>query len=677
MTNQDKPQITVVHLITGLESGGAESVLAALVAGTNNDKIHNVVISMTDKGFIGEQIEAAGVELVCLNMKSVGSGLGGLWRLIGQLKRLAPDVLLTWLYHADLMGLIAGKIARVPKIIWNIRCSNMDDARYSLLTRTLAFLSPLVDMVIANSNAGFQAHKGRGYHPPGWKILRNGIDTNRFKPDNNSRDTFKNMLGIDQQASVVGLVARFDPMKDHATFFKAAASLGKTNPHVHFVLIGEGVDNKNADITGLISGSGLEGRVSALGPRKDMESIYPAFDALVLSSAYGEGFPNVLAEGMAAGVIAVATNVGDVGDIIDDTGIVVPPKNPALMTDGLNKVLAMSKAEREEKSIQARKRIVDNFSLKKMTDEYENIIDDIVTTNNQSFSIVSYIRNIFLWRAKIAAKLVLSRLPIDYAFWKRLSLFEHGKMNDPEYAFIVFTHHFEKCRKYLSKDGFSMLETGPGDSLMSAMLGRAFGAAHITIVDVGYFAGTDMAPYRKMAQYLRSRGLDAPSESELASIETMLSACNTTYLTNGLNSLGKIKSNSVDFIFSQAVLEHVRKCDFAATMAEHKRILRDSGVCSHNVDLRDHLGGALNNLRFSERVWESELMASSGFYTNRIQYSDMLELFSGAGFKTDVISSECWQTLPTPISAMNEQFSVKPEEELRKMAFHVLAFPDV
>jgi hypothetical protein len=277
------------------------------------------------------------------------------------------------------------------------------------------------------------------------------------------------------------------------------------------------------------------------------------------------------------------------------------------------------------------------------------------------------------WWGKILAKLVLSRLPINYHFWKKLALFEHGYMERPSYAYEVFKQHFDRVEGL--KEGFVSLELGPGDSLVSAMLSQAFGCSASYLVDVGAFANRDLQLYRNMSRFLADKELPTLEADSFNSIEEMLVACRADYKTSGLLSLREIPDQSVDFIWSSAVLEHIRRAEFFDTMRELRRIIRNSGVCSHQIDLRDHLGGALNNLRFSEMIWESDFMAKSGFYTNRIRYSEMLDLFQKAGFRVEVMHVNRWNSLPTPRLKLHKIFQSLPEEELCVLDFSVILKP--
>jgi SAM-dependent methyltransferase len=216
------------------------------------------------------------------------------------------------------------------------------------------------------------------------------------------------------------------------------------------------------------------------------------------------------------------------------------------------------------------------------------------------------------------------------------------------------------------------LELGPGDSLDSAIIARAFGAAQTYLVDVGRFASPDLACYREMESHLRHSGLQPPDLSGCRTVDDFLSATSARYLTEGMASLRTIPTASVDFIWSHAVLQHVRRDEFLSTLKELRRIQSPDGVGSHRLSIRDILGGNLNDLRFSDRVWESPVMAQSGFYTNRIRYGRLLELFREAGFTPEIRKITRWKTLPTPRKKMDPQFASLPEEDLSVSGFDVV-----
>lgn len=277
------------------------------------------------------------------------------------------------------------------------------------------------------------------------------------------------------------------------------------------------------------------------------------------------------------------------------------------------------------------------------------------------------------WQGKVLAKIVLARIPLDYRTWKKLALFEHGRMEDPEYAFGASQSHIEKARSVgKGISGATVLELGPGDTLSSAVVARALGAARAWLVDVGQFALPDLDHYRDLLAFLRRKNLPVDGLEDCRTLEELLEACAASYLTQGLASLRQIASGSVDIVWSQAVLEHVRREEFPHVIRELRRIQHPSGVGSHVVDLKDHLGGALNNLRFSERVWESRLMRQSGFYTNRIRFGEMLRIFEEAGFRCQATRIARWPKLPTPRRKLARAYTHLPEEDLTVHSFDVL-----
>ncbi len=279
------------------------------------------------------------------------------------------------------------------------------------------------------------------------------------------------------------------------------------------------------------------------------------------------------------------------------------------------------------------------------------------------------------WYVKIGAKIILSRLPLGYKFWRRLNLFVHGAMNKPDYAYNVFQQHFQRSNFARKGEKFVSLELGPGDSLLSAIVATAHGSDKCYLVDAGAFATEAIAPYREMSDFLRFRNLPSPAIDTASDLAGVLKSCNAVYLTQGLSSLRKIPSGSVDFIWSQAVFEHIRRHEFLDTMTELRRILRPDGVCSNRVDLKDHLGGALNNLRFSTRLWESSWVAKSGFYTNRLRFSEVTKFFKQAGFDVEIVSVNRWDSVPTPRRMMSIEFQSLSEEDLLVQGFDVLLRP--
>ena len=286
------------------------------------------------------------------------------------------------------------------------------------------------------------------------------------------------------------------------------------------------------------------------------------------------------------------------------------------------------------------------------------------------------------WWLKIGAKIMLARLPIPYTFWKQLGLFEHGDMNQPQRALEVFLEH-ARTADVLDREGsvpqlkrqgneFVVLELGPGDSLFTAVIAKSLGVSRTWLMDAGSFATTAIQPYTALIGYLRQQGLAMALQASPQTLMDLLKECCAEYLTDGVRSLAQLPPNSVDYCFSNAVLEHIPKGDFALLAAELFRVMKPDGVSVHRVDLRDHLGGGLNNLRFTEATWEGNLFRKSGFYTNRIRFGEMIALFEQAGFDCRLPRVVRWDALPTPRARLDDVFRHLPDEDLLVSVFDVV-----
>jgi|ERR1700722_11101776 len=275
------------------------------------------------------------------------------------------------------------------------------------------------------------------------------------------------------------------------------------------------------------------------------------------------------------------------------------------------------------------------------------------------------------WQLKIAAKVILSRVPVSHRLLNKAGIFKTNAMENAGYAIGVFHRHFQNAL-FARKDGpFVALELGPGQSVSSMVIARGYGACAVYEVDIAPFAVNNIDHYRVLEDCLRQKGLSPPSLAKCSNLGDLLEVCNGHYLSNGLESLKSLPTASVDFVFSHTALQHVRRKDFVSLLAELRRIQRRDGVGSHTVSIADILGGNLNDLRFRQGTWESEFMANSGFYTNRIRYHEFLDYFRQAGFVPEVYRVARWDTLPTPRSKMAPEFAALRDEELQVSGFDV------
>jgi glycosyltransferase involved in cell wall biosynthesis len=378
MPDRTSENIRVTHLITDLARGGAETFLQRLVT-TPQPGIEHRVLSVTTEGELGAEMHAVGVEVGALSLAGAAGTPFALTRLVRALRRDRPDVLMTWLYHADFLGTLAAAVTPSAQLVWNIRCADMDLSKYGYASRALphvlARLSRRPRVVVANSQAGREVHEHYGYGPRRWEILPNGFDTQAFRPDPERRAKARAALGIDQTTPVVGLFARFDPMKDHATFLAAADIIAKARPDVLFLLAGRGTDGAAFDRL-IGDRAALRSRLLLLGERRDIPDLMPTTDIVVCSSVT-EGFPNTIGEAMACGVPCVSTDVGDAAGLIGDTGAVVRKGDAGALAHKLQEMLELSPPARAALGIAARRRIKDVFSLEAAVARYTNIFKEL------------------------------------------------------------------------------------------------------------------------------------------------------------------------------------------------------------------------------------------------------------------------------------------------------------
>ncbi len=371
--------LKVVHLISGLEAGGAERSLTNLVAGLDRTRIRNVVISMTGRGCFGEIIERNGTPVHVLNMTRGVPSVSALLRLRALLRAERPDLLQTWLYHADFLGLVAKVFAPQLPLVWNLRCSNMALESYRPLTRLVRRLlvaaSRVPAAVIANSRAGADFHQRLGYAAQRWAVIPNGFDPALWRPDADARRAVRAELGIPDDTPVLGLVARVDPAKDHATFLRAAQRVHAALPACRLVLAGVDVPS----LAPAVAAHGLGAVTHLLGPRQDVPRLTVAFDVACLSSAFGEAFPNVLGEAMCCGVPCVTTDVGDAALILGDTGRVVPPGDPQALAAAALELLTMAPADRQALGAQARARMLDEYLLTATLSQYTALYEHLLS----------------------------------------------------------------------------------------------------------------------------------------------------------------------------------------------------------------------------------------------------------------------------------------------------------
>lgn len=370
------------HIITGLNAGGAEMSLYKLLKTMGERSFESRVASLLGDGSIGSKIRTLGIPVYDLGMRRSRPSVLGLGRLVRLLRRERPTLVQTWLYHADLLGTIATRIVSVPALLWNVRASNMKMEKYGFLSgltvRACARMSGLPRAVVVNSEAGKAFHEEIGYRPKEWVVIPNGFDLDEFRPDPGARASVRVELGIGPETPLIGLVARFDPMKDHANFVRAVGRLGATRPDAEFVMAGAGVTTDNSALSETIRREAPNARFHCLGQRADVSRLTAALDIASSSSSYGEGFSNTVGEAMACGVPCVVTDVGDTSRIVGETGVAVPPRDPVAFGDGLLHLMEIGRDGRTRLGGLARERIRDRYSLETMARRYEETYHSVL-----------------------------------------------------------------------------------------------------------------------------------------------------------------------------------------------------------------------------------------------------------------------------------------------------------
>jgi glycosyltransferase involved in cell wall biosynthesis len=288
-----------------------------------------------------------------------------------------PDAVQTWMYHADLIGGLAARLAGVRAIAWGIRNSGEHLERSSrsarLVLRACALLSGSVPKaIVCAAQKAAERHADKGYRRERLVVISNGYDLSRYAPDNAARARMRAQWGLEGDAPAIGCVARWDPLKDHANLLRAVAALVRDgrDAGLRCVLIGRGMTADNPELGALIDRLGLRDRLVLAGPSDDVPAAMNGLDLHVLSSC-AEGFPNVVAEAMACGVYCVVTDVGDAAYIVGDTGVVVPPEQAEALARGIETALREVAARgRERAGEPGRARVLEHFGIARMVQGY-------------------------------------------------------------------------------------------------------------------------------------------------------------------------------------------------------------------------------------------------------------------------------------------------------------------
>jgi len=375
----------VMHVITGLSTGGAETMLLKLLSAASGSMEH-VVVSLGDEGTIGPRIAALGVPVHCLGLRRNAPNPFRALSILPLARRIDPQLIQGWMYHGNLMASMAALALRrsarrnvpgqKPLVLWNIRQTIYDLRRERWLTAKLiregARLSSGPAAIIYNSQTSASQHEELGYRAEKRVVIPNGFDCQVLRPDEAARKAVREELGITDDTVLVGLVARYHPMKDHVAFIKAAARVAQSHPQTMFVLAGAGVSSKQPELAEAIQQNKLGDRVILLGERPDIPRLNNAFD-IACSASWNEAFSNSIGEAMACGVPCAVTDVGDSAYIVADSGFVAPPCAPEALANAIGRLVEIGQSGRQQLGVKARQRIETEFSLPAIVQRYEDL----------------------------------------------------------------------------------------------------------------------------------------------------------------------------------------------------------------------------------------------------------------------------------------------------------------
>lgn len=375
--------MNVVHVIVGLNVGGAELMLSRLILTQQAHQfgVSHKIISLTSVGVVGAQLQAEGVSVTSLGMRSALQVPLACFRLVGLLRRMQPDVVQTWMYHADLLGGLAALLAGCRHVIWGIRTTDIGKggSRATALVRWLCSrLSCWVPRrIVCAAYASRRLHAAIGYSGDRMVVIPNGFDLASLKARAADVAALRHTCGLGADVFVVGTLGRFNAVKDQHNFVRAAGVLAQQYPAVRFLLVGRGCDAANGVLSAWIAATGFPQRFVLLGERQDAPVCLAAMDVFALPSRT-EGFPNVLAEAMAMGLPCVSTDVGDAAVVLGDCGEVVPPEDAQALAAGLSRLLDMPAEQRAALGVAGRKRIESEFSMAVCAERFVAIYEDVL-----------------------------------------------------------------------------------------------------------------------------------------------------------------------------------------------------------------------------------------------------------------------------------------------------------
>ena len=368
---------TIVHVIVGLDRGGAEMMLRRLIEAnlSSEFKKEHCVISLTDIGFHGPFLLDRGVALYAMGLSSLMDLPAVAFRLTLLLRKLNPDVVQTWMVHADLIGGVAARLAGVRSVVWGVRTTDYSvESRSTRAVRWLcARLSGVIpSKIVSAAQASLEASKQAGYSAKKLMVIHNGFDVAALQSYKGKGEVIRMQIGVQSEELVIGCLGRYNPAKDHVNFIRAAGLVAAKYPTCLFLMVGSALTRSNAELMTHINATGFADRFVLLGERPDPAACLDAMDIFVLSSCT-EGFPNVLGEAMAMGVPCVSTDVGDAAVLLGDTGELVPSRNATVLAGAVERLLVKPLAERNALGKRGCERLERLFSIETAARRFDDL----------------------------------------------------------------------------------------------------------------------------------------------------------------------------------------------------------------------------------------------------------------------------------------------------------------
>jgi len=371
----------ILHIITSLSTGGAEKMLVKIINETLSQSNHRV-ISLGEIGTQGILLKELGIPVYNLKVTNFTKFLISIRTIFLIVKKEKPDIIQGWMYHGNLAASLAGWLrnGNFP-VVYNIRHSlydiNKEKKATQWVIRLNSFLSSKTSGVIYNSRISGKQHEAFGFCSNKSIIIPNGFDVNEYKFNIEDRNEIRREFNIDNNVILFCQIGRNHPMKDHANFIRASANLLKEYKDVHFLLVGKNIDS-DFKLNKKINNLGIGAKMTLCGERDDIKKVWNAVDYAVLSSSWGEAFPNVLGEAMLCEVPCIATDVGDSKYIIGETGRIVNPNNSDELAGAMLDYAKLSQEERCKLGNKARQRIISIFSIENIAKKYLDLYQTFI-----------------------------------------------------------------------------------------------------------------------------------------------------------------------------------------------------------------------------------------------------------------------------------------------------------